>query len=85
MVSSLTCPNCGAGVNSLIGHENPHVFDGILYWSCGVCTYAWVREHTVDLRQIAAENAVQIHMDVRQRLLEELGAPDGKPQDDDQG
>lgn len=86
MVSSLTCPNCKAGVESLWGHEDPNVYDGVLYWSCGVCTWAWSRDWSShDLRRYAAENAVELHNQIRQRMIEQVGIPGGEPQDDDRG
>lgn len=75
---SLRCPECKAEAKSVIGHEDPNVFDGILYWSCGVCTFAWPRKHVVYLRNIAAENAVEIHNEIRRRAIATLGEPRGE-------
>lgn len=65
-VQRLQCPHCEAGPASIMGHENPHVYDGVLFWSCLVCGKAWPRKFPgMDLRQIASENAAELWNDPR--------------------
>lgn len=43
-----TCPYCNADLRTAsgrreIGHEIQGVYDGVLYWMCPDCSYAWPR------------------------------------------
>ena len=37
----LRCPECDT--NEIVGVEVQGVYDGVLYWRCGACRFAWPR------------------------------------------
>lgn len=39
----MNCPKCKVGDRDLIGVEVRGVYDGVLYWRCRACGYAWNR------------------------------------------
>jgi hypothetical protein len=41
--AALSCPRCGGADKEIIGVEIRGVYDGVLYWECGVCNHAWNR------------------------------------------
>lgn len=51
------CPFCGDP--DYVGHEVLGVYDGVLYWVCSVCQYAWPRwtDGRNRLTQLAREYA----------------------------
>ncbi len=49
------------------GHEIPGVYDGILYWSCPDCGFAWVREMHVESLTAASHDYVAAHNRARRR------------------
>lgn len=41
MSEPLTCPDCGS--SEVAGVEVRGVYDGVLYWMCMTCDWAWAR------------------------------------------
>lgn len=39
----MNCPICKAEEKDIIGVEVRGVYDGVLYWICRLCKYAWNR------------------------------------------
>lgn len=42
---SVSCPHCDADLSdgTYLGHIEPRVYDGVLYWSCPQCGGKWHR------------------------------------------
>lgn len=44
-MSTLTCPECGCNDESkMMGFEVRGVYDGVLWWECGSCGWAFPRD-----------------------------------------
>jgi hypothetical protein len=67
-----TCPRCKANLQGLpidethhysraIGVEIPNVYDGILYWMCPECSWAWQRWPEGTVRASAAGDRIAEH------------------------
>ena len=57
MTTALGCPHCGD--TDYIGFEVRGVYDGVLYWVCSKCNYAWARftDGRTRLTQLSREYA----------------------------
>lgn len=68
MMPTLTCPECGAIDNDIVGHEIRGVYDGVLYWACTACGLAWARDWTgYGSRQQIANQYVAAHNEGRRK------------------
>lgn len=67
MQPKLTCPECGNDDGSkIVGHEVRGVYDGVLYWVCLACDWAWSRDWTgYRKRKELAELMVRRHNTAR--------------------
>ena len=65
----MNCPSCEASDNALVGVEIRGVYDGVLFWRCTTCGYAWNRwKPEIGRRWSIAQSYVdQINMAVRER------------------
>jgi len=42
-MTTLKCPDCGVGIEKLVGHGSPWIYDGVLAWGCSICGIVWGR------------------------------------------
>lgn len=61
----LRCPDCKAEDHEIMGHEVPEIYDGILYWSCMGCGFAWPRDWETPYRKVMAQVYAQRHNDAQ--------------------
>lgn len=62
MTTTLTCPECGNTDGSkLCGHQEPGVYDGVLWWECWGCGHAWPRGGFEGRRAEVARRCVTEH------------------------
>lgn len=58
-----TCPDCGNDdQGALAGHEIRGIYDGVLFWSCLECGFAWPRNHGIPSRDEAARRYARSYM-----------------------
>jgi hypothetical protein len=58
------CEGCGADLdppNAVFGVEIPEVYDGVLYWACASCDYAFPRQFGFARRNDESARAVLAH------------------------
>lgn len=55
----LICPKCYAGPHALMGHEEPEVYDGVLWWHCMNCCHAWHNWPADNRRAVVADSYVR--------------------------
>lgn len=58
-MSLLSCPKCES--KRVVGHEVSGVYDGVLYWQCMECAWAWNRwnQESMPNRWRLAENFIE--------------------------
>lgn len=60
----MNCPSCKS--HRVCGHEVRGVFDGVLYWSCMACGWAWERDgHQGKRAEVGEQYVAAIQSSVR--------------------